>query len=125
MVVPDTNVAGEVFIAVALIAFAGTLTTSLFGFMSSRRAKRAAETTRESIGVPNGRGNVVQMLGSILDGQAHQDRRLATLEERSLLDHAALVDQSARLARQGERMGFIELRLDEMTETPTPEGDGP
>lgn len=79
-------------VLVALIGAVGLIGVALVGTISkaSNAAARAASTAEDTagdmadrIGTPNGHRDVVQMLETILAGQAGQDRRLARLEERA------------------------------------------
>jgi hypothetical protein len=47
---------------------------------SARRTRKRTESIDEKIGEPNGHGNMVEMLTTILNGQAGQDNRIAHLE---------------------------------------------
>lgn len=58
----------------ALVGGGFAVVVALIGVLDHR--------TRKSIGVPNGKGNVVQMLEKILAGQTGQDSRLASIEAR-------------------------------------------
>lgn len=60
------------------------------GLLARRGAKRTADALTETldakVGTPNGKGNVVQMLERLLNGQTGQDSRIAVLETHDL-DH--------------------------------------
>lgn len=70
------------------------------------------------IGTPNGKGNAIQMLETIVSGQAGQDNRLAKLETTVgalrtdvgvLSVHSRSVDET--LHERGERIGIVEQEL--------------
>lgn len=84
-------------VQVALISgvcgvLAASIPAAISGRRRDRRTNKLAERTDEiadRIGDPNGAGNVVQMLSTLLEvsgslqrGQAGQDRRIAALEAR-------------------------------------------
>jgi len=97
---------------------------------------------RHRVGTPNGHGNVVQMLETLLGGQAGQDNRIAALEATvnsrtttieavdtmreeiaargARLDrHRAELDElRASRDRQGERLGAIEQDLAALNSAP-------
>lgn len=86
--------AGDVF--VAIVTTIGVLGAAAIGALGEA-IRRNARATRDAVGEPNGQGNVVQMCEQILAGQAGQDRRLATLEERSLANTNRLDGHARRL----------------------------
>lgn len=59
---------------VAIVMALGSVSVALIGLVGIRM--------RQTIGTPNGQGNVVEMLEWLLEGQAGQDRRLADIETR-------------------------------------------
>ena len=59
---------------VAIVMALGSVSVALIGLVGIRM--------RQTIGTPNGQGNVVEMLELLLEGQAGQDRRLADIETR-------------------------------------------
>lgn len=66
-------------IIVALITMVGGV---LVAMINNRRVGSKAGEALDRIGVPNGKGNVVQMLETLLAGQTQQDQRMARIEER-------------------------------------------
>jgi hypothetical protein len=81
---------------------------------------------RHRVGTPNGHGNVVQMLETLLNGQAGLDNRLAALEARSVKTDER-VDGIA--SSHGERLGALEqdvaaLKATPPCRTPTPTTGG-
>lgn len=82
--VGDLAVAG---LTAAGVVLAAVVPAALALVADSRRKSAELAATRsqveqaaQAIGEPNGSGNVVQMLESILAGQAGQDNRIARLE---------------------------------------------
>ncbi|MCB1272265.1 MAG: hypothetical protein KDB31_12630 [Microthrixaceae bacterium] len=61
-------------IVVAIVMALGSVSVALIGLVGIRM--------RQTIGTPNGQGNVVEMLERLLEDQAGQDRRLADIETR-------------------------------------------
>ena len=59
---------------VAIVMALGSVSVALIGLVGIRM--------RQTIGTPNGQGNVVEMLERLLEDQAGQDRRLADIETR-------------------------------------------
>ena len=59
---------------VAIVMALGSVSVALIGLVGIRM--------RQTIGTPNGQGNVVEMLEWLLEDQAGQDRRLADIETR-------------------------------------------
>lgn len=70
-------------IAIALIGLVGLIVSAVLGpILVIRQGRANKEAIEDKLGVPNGHGNVVQMLTTLLDGQTGQDRRLASIESR-------------------------------------------
>ena len=61
-------------IVVAIVMALGSVSVALIGLVGIRM--------HQTIGTPNGQGNVVEMLERLLEDQAGQDRRLADIETR-------------------------------------------
>ena len=59
---------------VAIVMALGSVSVALIGLVGIRM--------HQTIGTPNGQGNVVEMLERLLEDQAGQDRRLADIETR-------------------------------------------
>ena len=72
--------ATAVEVQVAVITAAGGLLVAVVAGVFAVIGKRSAGRLEKAIGVPNGHGNVVQMVERILLGQIGQDNRLASLE---------------------------------------------
>lgn len=62
-------------IAVIIAAFLAMLGGVAVALINQRKVG-------DRIGIPNGKGNVVQMLEALLRGQTEQDQRMARIEER-------------------------------------------
>ena len=74
--------------ALVYVALIGAIVTPIVtGALARRGTKRELE---HRVGTPNGHGNVVEMLTSLLTGQADQDNRIAKLE-RGHLDHESRI----------------------------------
>jgi hypothetical protein len=67
-------------------------------------ARKASNNLADRVGQPNGRGNVMQILHQLLDGQARQDERQARSDERL----AAAEQQGIKLTAD---MGRLEGRV--------------
>ena len=74
-------------------------------------ARQTAETTRDRLGVPNGQGNVVQMLHRLLDGQTGQDARLARIEGRLHRGDERMADLGSRISAHGDQLTDLDQRL--------------
>jgi hypothetical protein len=86
----NENVA--LFGSLGLVAVA--VISSIPGLLARGQAKRAAD----AVGERNGRGTVVQMVTRVLDGQVHQDERLARLEQGRLENAEAIGVIEGRVA---------------------------
>lgn len=64
-------------VQVALIGAIGVIGAAGFGFLGV-----VIQSIRKAVGEPNGHGDISAMLAKLLDGQAGQDKRLASLESR-------------------------------------------
>lgn len=97
--------AAWVAIVVAIVAAAGSVGAAWAANAARRQVGHAAEDLRDRIGEPNGKGNVVQMLTTLLNGQAGQDNRIARLEGVQVqhgIDIAALQQRLHVLERRGD-----------------------
>jgi len=96
-------------VLVALIAALGIVAAGTVPVVVSTRRTRkvgeaavdTAQVTQDRIGTPNGKGNVVEMLEKILNGQTGQDQRLAELERGQSRTHETL-------QRVDNRLGVLE-----------------
>lgn len=91
-------------IVVAFVASAPGLIAALAAL---RRHERTQQSLSEKIGSPNGQGNVVQMLETVLGLQRTTDRRLLNLEER-VVGIETKVTSGAQLDRADARLDRAE-----------------
>lgn len=90
-------------VIVAIIV--SVLGPTVVALLNRHEVRRRIGDMNDRIGEPNGSGNVVQMLETVIAGQTTQDVRLSGLESRT-----AAVEQ---------RVGQVEHRLDQMDEMDT------
>lgn len=88
--------ASDVAVAVAAIAAVASVASAWLARTAHAEVGQKADDLADRIGEPNGKGSVVQMLTTLLNGQAGQDNRIAHLEGTSMqqsIDLAALDDR--------------------------------
>ena len=102
-----------------VVALLGTIGTAIkIGLRIRDELAALRQDQAHRIGTPNGKGNAIQMLESIVSGQAGQDNRLAKLETTVgelradvgvLTAHSRAVDET--LHERGKRMGAVEQEV--------------
>lgn len=85
----------EATVVAVISASALVLAAALPGFLW---LVRTARSTRDAVGEPTSRGDLVTMLVKLLDGQTGQDRRLASLEGGQMETNRRLSGVEARVA---------------------------
>lgn len=103
--------------SVALIGAFAVIMTGGFGLMGVW-LQRNVRQTKDAIGTPNGRGNVIQMMEALLRGQTGQDRRLATLERRVGSVEDLAKEAASEAARVARTLADAQARADEIVHAP-------
>lgn len=83
----------------AIVAVCVAMITTTGGVIMAIIQARKVDRVGESIGTPNGQGNLVQMAEQLLAGQADQDQRLAAIEARLGRDDTRLIEIDQRLSQ--------------------------
>lgn len=102
----------------ATVALITVLVSALIGPVAVAYASARAKRVETAIGQPNGQGNVVQMLQTVigqqaqlLDGQTGQDARLAVIEGRLGRGDLQLAELGGRLSQQGDQLHDLTERV--------------
>lgn len=106
----------------AQVAAAGAVAVAVVGAIGTVIVARTTAHTRNAVGKPNGRGNVVEMSEQVLDRiaelalamQRHMEAEADAREHDIARLDAMRAEQQAAHARTADRLDHIEARMDHL-----------
>lgn len=115
-------VAASDAVMAAQVAAAGAVAVAVVGAIGTAFVARATGRTRDAIGRPNGRGNVVEMSEQVLDRIAelalamhrHMEAEAEAREHDIARMDVMRAEQTAAHARTAGRLDHIEARIDHL-----------